>query len=95
MQLFYGSVNKQRDTAVDARNVRTNVSFRCTLKPYVYIFVFVNIRVKQTCIKSFSFGLLKLLITMITFNNNVNVRCLLTVLNMVNLWITFLKSGFN
>ena len=38
MQLFYGPVNKQRHRALDTRNsgfVSANVSFRCTLKPYV------------------------------------------------------------
>ena len=38
------------------------MTFRCSLKPYVYIFVFVNIEAKQACILSFSFGFPKLLI---------------------------------
>ena len=38
-----GPVNKQWYRVFDTRNNRTNMSCRCTLKPCVYIFVFVNI----------------------------------------------------
>ena len=40
MQLFYGPVNKQRHRTFDVRNssfAGANMTFRCTLKPYVYI----------------------------------------------------------
>ena len=59
MQLFYGPTNKQKDRALDTRNS----NFRCMLKPYVYLFIFINVKIEQACILSFSSGLPKLLIT--------------------------------